>query len=225
MFAAANTAGVGFGEVAELGVDEVRRLLLPDPSASVSDRAAPDFEYVHHELGRPSVTLLLLWNEYVARCRQTGEVPYQYSFFNEQYRRWAKATGASMRIPRNPGESVEVDWAGDPMAYADPITGQPVNGVAVRGCVLIQRVLVRGDVRRYDTRVLDHRARVRKLRRGRAALDPRQPPHRGIEGRPIRAGAQSRDWRSTTAPRSSQPESRQETSPSPKAASGSSPGR
>ncbi len=128
MFAAANTAGVGFGEVAELGVDEVRRLLLPDPSAPVSDRAAPDFEYVHHELGRPSVTLLLLWNEYVARCRQTGEVPYQYSFFNEQYRRWAKATGASMRIPRNPGESVEVDWAGDPMAYADPITGQPVNG-------------------------------------------------------------------------------------------------
>lgn len=128
VFAAATTAGVGFGEVAELGADEVRRLLLPDPSAPVSDRAAPDFEYVHRELGRPSVTLLLLWNEYVARCRQSGEVPYQYSFFNEQYRRWAKATGASMRIPRNPGESIEVDWAGDPMVYADPVTGQPMNG-------------------------------------------------------------------------------------------------
>ena len=96
VFAAATTAGVGFGEVAELGADEVRRLLLPDPSAPVSDRAAPDFEYVHRELGRPSVTLLLLWNEYVARCRQSGEVPYQYSFFNEQYRRWAKATMTSL---------------------------------------------------------------------------------------------------------------------------------
>lgn len=127
VFASANTAGVGFGEVAELGADEVRKLLLPDSSVSVSDRAVPDFEHVHRELSRPSVTLLLLWNEYVARCRHSGEVPYQYSFFNEQYRRWAKATGASMRILRNPGESVEVDWAGDPMVYADPVTGQLVN--------------------------------------------------------------------------------------------------
>jgi transposase len=127
VFASANTAGVGFGELAELGADEVRKLLLPDPTAPVSDRAAPDFELVHRELGRPSVTLLLLWNEYVARCRQSGEVPYQYSFFNVQYRRWAKTTGASMRILRTPGESVEVDWAGDPMAYADPVTGQLVN--------------------------------------------------------------------------------------------------
>jgi transposase len=127
VFASANTAGVGFGELAELGADEVRKLLLPDPSVPVSDRSAPDFEYVHRELGRPSVTLLLLWNEYVARCRHSAEVPYQYSFFNEQYRRWAKATGASMRIARSPGESVEVDWAGDPMVYADPVTGEVVN--------------------------------------------------------------------------------------------------
>lgn len=39
--------------------------------------------------------------------------------------RGVKATGASMRIQRNPGESVEVDWAGDPMVYADPLTGEP----------------------------------------------------------------------------------------------------
>lgn len=29
-----------------------------------------------------------------------------------------------MRIQRNPGESIEVDWAGDPMVYADPLTGE-----------------------------------------------------------------------------------------------------
>lgn len=125
VFTAANSAGVGFEQVADLGADEVRILLLPEPAKSDSDRAAPDFEYVHRELGRPSVTLLVLWNEYVANCRATGEVPYQYSFFNEQYRRWVKATGASMRIQRNPGESVEVDWAGDPMGYADPLSGEP----------------------------------------------------------------------------------------------------
>jgi transposase len=28
-----------------------------------------------------------------------------------------------MRVPRSPGESIEVDWAGDPMSFADPLSG------------------------------------------------------------------------------------------------------
>lgn len=123
VFAAANAAGVGFGEVADLGADEVRHLLLPEPAKAVSDRVTPDFEHVHRELARPSVTLLLLWNEYVAGCRAAGGVPYRYSFFNEQYRRWVASAGASMHVQRSPGESIEVDWAGDAMSFADPLTG------------------------------------------------------------------------------------------------------
>lgn len=122
---AANAAGVGYEQVGEMSSEEVRALLLPAPSATVSDRAVPDFTHVHRELGRSGVTLLLLWNEYVASCRASGQVPYQYSFFNEQYRRWVKTTGATMRIPREPGEQIEVDWAGDPMTFADPVTGEP----------------------------------------------------------------------------------------------------
>lgn len=124
---AASAAGIGFDQVADLGSEEVRRLVLPDPPKTVSDRVAPDFEHVHREMARPSVTLLLLWNEYVARCRAEGGVPYRYSFFSEQYRRWVSATGASMRVERSPGESIEVDWAGDPMSFADPLTGAPVD--------------------------------------------------------------------------------------------------
>lgn len=127
VFAAANAAGIGFEQMADLAADEVRHLLLPEPVKTVSDRVAPDFEHVHRELARPSVTLLLLWNEYVASCRATGGVPYRYSFFNEQYRRWVTSTGASMRVPRSPGESIEVDWAGAPMSFADPLTGVPVD--------------------------------------------------------------------------------------------------
>lgn len=127
VFAAASAAGIGFGEVADLAADEVRHLLLPEPVRAVSDRVAPDFEHVHREMARPSVTLLLLWNEYVAGCRAGGGVPYRYSFFNEQYRRWVASTGASMRVPRSPGESIEVDWAGDPMSFADPLTGAPAE--------------------------------------------------------------------------------------------------
>jgi transposase len=127
VFAAANAAGIGFGEVADLAADEVRHLLLPEPVKADSDRVAPDFEHVHRELARSGVTLLLLWNEYVAACRAAGGVPYRYSLFNEQYRRWVTSTGASMRVPRSPGESIEVDWAGDPMRFADPVTGVPVD--------------------------------------------------------------------------------------------------
>lgn len=127
VFAAANAAGIGFGEVEDLGADEVRHLLLADPARPDSDRVTPDFEHVHRELARPSVTLLLLWNEYVAGCRQTGGVPYQYSFFNEQYRRWVNSTGASMRIQRDPGSQIEVDWAGSAMVFADPVTGEATD--------------------------------------------------------------------------------------------------
>lgn len=91
--AAANAAGVGFEEVADLAADEVRHLLLPEPVKAVSDRVVSDFEHVHRELARPTVTLLLLWNEYVANCRAGGGVPYAYSFFNEQYPRWVTAYG------------------------------------------------------------------------------------------------------------------------------------
>ncbi|MFZ1912327.1 MAG: helix-turn-helix domain-containing protein, partial [Propionicimonas sp.] len=52
-FTAADSAGLGFEQVADLGADEVRILLLPEPAKPDSDRAAPDFEYVHRELGRP----------------------------------------------------------------------------------------------------------------------------------------------------------------------------
>lgn len=74
VFVAANAAGIGLEEVADLAADEVRRLLLPEASKPESDRVAPDFEHVHRELARPSVTLLLLWNEYVADCRTSGGV-------------------------------------------------------------------------------------------------------------------------------------------------------
>ena len=72
VFTAADTAGIGFEQVADLGADEVRRLLLPEPVKADSGRVTPDFEHVHRELARPSVTLLLLWNEYVAGLPRLG---------------------------------------------------------------------------------------------------------------------------------------------------------
>ncbi len=43
----------------------------------------PDFDYVHAELAKPHVTLKLLWEEHVERCRQRNE-----RFYMETQFRW-----------------------------------------------------------------------------------------------------------------------------------------
>jgi transposase len=47
-------------------------------------KAEPDWAYVHHELRRPGVTLMLLWEEY-RQCEPNG---YRYSRWCELYRAW-----------------------------------------------------------------------------------------------------------------------------------------
>jgi len=121
---AATEQGLGYMEVAALDNSEIRHLLFPGLEEGGSGRAQPDFACIHSELARPNVTLLILWNEYASRCRASDEIPYQYSFFCEQYRRWAHRTKATMKIPRKPAEIIEVDWAGDTMEYFDPLTGE-----------------------------------------------------------------------------------------------------
>ena len=47
-------------------------------------KAEPDWAYVHHELRRPGVTLMLLWEE----SRQREPDGYRYSRWCELYRAW-----------------------------------------------------------------------------------------------------------------------------------------
>jgi len=121
---AAKAAGVTFEQVANLDGTEVRRLLLPEPVKADSGRLAPDFAAIHAELARPNVTLQLLWNEYVATARNSGQVPFAYATFTRHYRQWAAVTGATMTITRKPADLLEVDWAGDTMTYLDLVTGK-----------------------------------------------------------------------------------------------------
>jgi transposase len=123
VFAAADEAGVAYQDVKGLDVDAVKRRLFGQAPARVDARVSPDFATVHEELGRPGVTLVMLWGEYVAACRGEGRAPFRYSSFCDHYRRWAADKKVSLRIPREPGRTVEVDWAGDPMVFADPGSG------------------------------------------------------------------------------------------------------
>lgn len=105
----------------ELDDDGLERLLFPPQAELPTDRAMPDWSYVHQELRRPGVTLLLLWEEYKARHPEDG---YQYSRFCDLYREWAHKVDVTMRQHHRAGEKLFVDYAGDRLFVTDRETGQ-----------------------------------------------------------------------------------------------------
>ena len=87
----------------------------------------PDYAYVHKELQRSGVTLNLLWLEYCEQCRVNGELPYQSTQFNKYYVDFVHKTKATMRLEHKPGETMQVDWAGQTTHIVDIDTGEQLD--------------------------------------------------------------------------------------------------
>ena len=83
-------------------------------------KAEPDWAYVHHELRRPGVTLMLLWEEY----RQREPDGYHYSRWCELYRAWESRLSPTMRQVHPAGERMFVDYAGQTIDLTDGTTGE-----------------------------------------------------------------------------------------------------
>ncbi|MBF0290476.1 MAG: transposase, partial [SAR324 cluster bacterium] len=66
----------------------------------------PEFEKIHEEMKKKSVTLRLLWEEYKL-LHPTG---YQYSQFCEHYRQWRQRLKLSLRQTHKAGEKLFVDY-------------------------------------------------------------------------------------------------------------------
>ena len=115
--------------------EELQELLFPGKYKPLSIYKMPDFVYIHKELAKPGVTLMLLHEEYMNKCNAEGTTPYQYTQFCEKYRRWAKISKATMRIKHKPGDKTEVDWAGDTLPVYDPVTGDSVPGYLFVGAL------------------------------------------------------------------------------------------
>jgi transposase len=112
---------------------ELLALLLAQPvTARTADRALPDWPYIHQELTRQAVTLLLLWREY----RQAQPEGYGYSRFCQLYRLWAGTLDPVLRQVHIPGEKLFVDWAGQTVPIHNARDGSVTAGhlfVAVLG--------------------------------------------------------------------------------------------
>src|ERR1700704_5264030 len=83
-------------------------------------KTEPDWAYVHHELRRPGVTLMLLWEEY----RQREPDGYAYSRWCELYPAWEGRLAPTMRQAHSAGERMFVDYAGQTVDLIDPGTGE-----------------------------------------------------------------------------------------------------
>jgi transposase len=115
----AEAAGVAWPLPPDMSDTDVEKLLFPTVPA---DRKVPmpDFEAIHTELlGHKYVTLELLWREY-KRIYPEG---YQYSYYCELYRRWAKKLDIYLRQEHRAGERMFVDHAGPTVPVVDRDTG------------------------------------------------------------------------------------------------------
>jgi transposase len=81
----------------------------------------PDWANIQRELKRKHVTLLLLWEEYIARNPQG----YRYSRFCELYRAWEGKLSLTMRQTHLGGDKLFVDYAGATVpVIVDRLTGE-----------------------------------------------------------------------------------------------------
>ena len=116
---------------------DLERLFFPNEYKNAYLYVDPDYQYIHRELAKPSVTLTLLWEEYRSKCYEAGKTPYMSTQFGDKYRKWARVTKATMRIQHKPGDAIQVDWAGDTIPIYDSVTGQQSSAylfVAVLPC-------------------------------------------------------------------------------------------
>jgi transposase len=106
--ARADAAGVRYEDVADTSEAEIEALLFRRPEPAVT-RPQPDWAEVAAELGKPAVTLLLVWQEY----RDRHPDGYSYSQFRRHYRSHQKLTPEPrMRRTLLPAQLCEVDYAG-----------------------------------------------------------------------------------------------------------------
>lgn len=122
----AQEKGITWEDIRSLGEAEVARRLYPATSMGRQYKM-PNYEYIHQEMQKSGVTLSLLWVEYCEQCRANGELPYQSTQFNKYYADFVHKTKATMRLEHRPGETMQVDWAGQTAHIADTDTGEQLD--------------------------------------------------------------------------------------------------
>jgi transposase len=116
----AREAGLVFSSLEELTNEVIQERLYHKAGRRGEGYEMPDFEEIARQLKKKNMTLMLLWYRYVSACKDSGLKYYQQTPFYELFRRYQQKNSISVRINREPGECVEIDWAGDALYLHDP---------------------------------------------------------------------------------------------------------
>ncbi|MDT8316905.1 MAG: IS21 family transposase, partial [bacterium] len=100
-------AGLAFEEIDKMSDEELKIKLRNIAVSSPGIQAVPDWEFVHQELKKKSVTQELLWQEY----RDLYPDGYARSQYYKLYARWKKRLNVSLRQSHKAGEKLFVDYA------------------------------------------------------------------------------------------------------------------
>ena len=121
----AGETGLTHQKALKMSNKDISNILFPNESGKPVFKM-PDYDYIHREMAKSGMTLQLLWFEYCDACTESGEIPYQLTQFKKYYRDYAVQTKARMHINRRPGETLEVDWAGQTASVTDTDTGESI---------------------------------------------------------------------------------------------------
>jgi len=123
----ARQSGLSYEVLLALSDPELgERIVSEKDDPPVDDRAAyirAHGEYYREELKRTGVTLYRLWQEYQLK----NPVGYGYSWFCEQYAKNVKTPVPAYHEEKEPGKTIEMDFAGKSLSYVDPITGEVIE--------------------------------------------------------------------------------------------------
>lgn len=120
----ARTSGINWAEDKNISDTELESKIYKSRKKEFEntgkDKIIPDFGYIHEELKKKGVTLLLLWSEYKQEHPEKG---YQYEMFCLLYNRWKQKLNISMKQRHKAGEKLFVDYC-DGINIVDRETGQ-----------------------------------------------------------------------------------------------------
>ena len=116
---AARKMGVDWASVGMLSDEELIKLVSARPLRDTS-RPLPDCAQIHHDLKKPGVTLMLLWQEYKeAHCDG-----YQFTQFCQIYHEFTRTLRMTLRQTYAAGSVMFVDYAGQTVPIHDRDTGR-----------------------------------------------------------------------------------------------------
>ena len=73
------------------------------------------------------MTLVVLWNRYSKRCRDSGLKFYSYRQFCENYAKWCEENKETLHFNAVIGQKMEVDFAGKTFYLTDRLTGEAIE--------------------------------------------------------------------------------------------------